>query len=163
MGPTGAVHLANSNPEFFDEVIGISGCYSTLNLLGQTTLSLIVNSHGGNLENMWEPTGSDTWKAHDVTSNPEGLRNMAVYLSAANGVVDDIDLEESIKDPFYNLLAGVYLERGALSCTQTLDEFMQDAGMTHHIVDYKGAGIPDWRNYNEQLQPGWNAIKNALY
>lgn len=163
MGATGAVHLANSNPDFFDGVMGFSGCYSTLDPIGQTTVSLTVNSRGGNLENMWGPTGSDTWKAHDVTSNPEGLRDMAVYLSAANGVVDDVDLADSADDPFYNLLAGVVLERGSLSCTEALDKSMRKAGMTHQVVDYKGSGVHDWRNYNEQLKPGWDAIKNALY
>lgn len=163
MGATGAVHLANSNPDFFDGVIGISGCYSTLDPIGQTTVSLIVNSRGGNVENMWGPTGSETWKAHDVTSNPEGLRDMAVYLSAANGVVDDIDLADSEEEPFYNLLAGVVLERGSLSCTEALDESMSRAGMTHQVVDYKDSGTHNWRNFNPQLQPGWDAIKHALY
>ena len=146
MGATGAVHLANSNPDFFDGVIGISGCYSTLDPIGQTTVSLIVNSRGGNVENMWGPTGSETWKAHDVTSNPE-----------------DIDLADSEEEPFYNLLAGVVLERGSLSCTEALDESMSRAGMTHQVVDYKDSGTHNWRNFNPQLQPGWDAIKHALY
>ncbi|EEW51365.1 putative esterase [Corynebacterium efficiens YS-314] len=163
MGATGAVHLANANPDFFDAVIGISGCYSTLDPIGQATVSLIVKSRGGDVENMWGPVGSRTWQEHDVVSNPEGLRNMAVYLSAANGVVDEIDREEYADEPFYNLLAGTVLERGALSCTEALDDAMQDAGMTHQVVDYKGAGAHNWRNFNEQLQPGWDAVKDALY
>lgn len=163
MGATGAVHLANTNPDFFDAVIGISGCYSTLDPLGQATVSLIVKSRGGDVENMWGPVGSQTWQEHDVVSNPEGLRNTAVYLSAANGVVDEADREEFADKPFYELLAGTVLERGVLSCTEALDDSMRDAGMDHHIVDYKGAGVHNWRNYNEQLQPGWDAVKDALY
>ncbi|MBD8031096.1 alpha/beta hydrolase [Corynebacterium gallinarum] len=163
MGATGAVHLANTNPDFFDAVIGISGCYSTLDPIGQATVSLIVKSRAGDVENMWGPVGSKTWQDHDVVSNPEGLRDMAVYLSAANGVVDEIDREDFADKPFYELLAGTVLERGVLSCTESLDESMRAAGMDHHIVDYKGAGVHNWRNYNEQLQPGWDAVKDALY
>ena len=163
MGATGAVHLANTNPDFFDAVIGISGCYSTLDPIGQATVSLIVKSRAGDVENMWGPVGSQTWQDHDVVSNPEGLRDMAVYLSAANGVVDEIDREDFADKPFYELLAGTVLERGVLSCTESLDESMRAAGMDHHIVDYKGAGVHNWRNYNEQLQPGWDAVKDALY
>lgn len=163
MGATGAVHLANSNPDFFDAVIGISGCYSTLDRIGQATVSLIVKSRGGDMENMWGPFGSETWQDHDVVSNPEGLRDMAVYLSAANGVVDEIDQEEFADKPFYDLLAGTVLERGALSCTEDLDDAMEDAGMDHQVVDYKGAGVHNWRNFGGQLQPGWDAVRDSLY
>lgn len=163
MGATGAVHLANSNPDFFDAVIGISGCYSTLDQIGRATASLIVESRGGDMENMWGSEGSETWQAHDVVSDPEGLRDMAVYLSAANGVVDETDRAGFADQPSYNMLAGVVLERGALSCTRALDESMRRAGMTHHVVDYKDTGVHNWRNYNEQLQPGWDAVKDALY
>ena len=163
MGATGAVHLANTNPDFFDAVIGISGCYSTLDPIGQATVALIVKSRGGDVENMWGPVGSETWQEHDVISDPEGLRDMAVYLSAANGVVDEIDQEEFADKPFYDLLAGTVLERGALSCTEDLDDAMEDAGMDHQVVDYKGAGVHNWRNFGDQLQPGWDAIRDSLY
>lgn len=163
MGAAGAVHLANSNPEFFDGVIGISGCYSTMDLLGRTTAQLIVGSRGGDVENMWGPYGSDTWWDHDVVSDPSGLRNMAVYLSAAPGRASEVDREDYTGDPFYNMIAGVVLEHGSYDCTRNLDEAMQAAGMDHHEVDYKDTGLHNWPNYNEQLQPGWDAIRDALY
>lgn len=163
MGATGAVHLANTNPEMFDAVIGISGCYSTMDPIGRQMASLIVNSRGGDVENMWGPFGSETWQFHDTVSHPEGLRDMAVYLSAANGVIAEEDREDYEDDPFYNMLAGVVLERGVLSCTQDLDQAMQEAGMDHHVVDYKDSGVHNWPNYIAQLQPGWDAVKDSLY
>ncbi|AGF73153.1 alpha/beta hydrolase [Corynebacterium halotolerans] len=163
MGATGAVHLANTNPDFFDAVIGISGCYSTMDPIGRQTVSLIVGSRGGDTENMWGPYGSETWREHDVVSHPEGLGEMAVYLSAANGSLTEADIADYADDPFYNMLAGVVLERGVLDCTEALDDAMHDAGMNHQDVEYKGPGVHNWRNYSEQLQPAWDAVKHALY
>lgn len=163
MGATGAVHLANSNPELFDGVIGISGCYSTMDDIGRTTTQLIVGSRGGDLENMWGPYGSETWREHDVTLDPSGLRDMAVYLSAANGAVGPADREHYADGPFYNMVAGVVLERGSWDCTRNLEDAMESRGMTHQVVDYQEAGLHNWINYSRQLQPGWEAIKHALY
>ncbi|QGU07997.1 Diacylglycerol acyltransferase/mycolyltransferase Ag85A precursor [Corynebacterium occultum] len=163
MGATGAVNLANSNPDFFDGVIGISGCYSTLDPVGRQTVNLIVGSRGGDVENMWGPYGSETWVEHDVTANPEGLRDMAVYLSVANGSVTAGDKPVYTDQPFFNMIAGVVLERGALECTYNLDKSMHDKGMDHQVVEYKSGGLHNWDNYNEQLQPGWDAIKHVLY
>ncbi|MGP6172615.1 alpha/beta hydrolase [Corynebacterium sp. A21] len=163
MGAAGAMHLANTNPEFFDGVIGISGCYSTLDTLGRQTAQLIVGSRGGDLENMWGPFGSETWVEHDVTANPEGLRNMAVYLAAADGSVAATDRPVYVDQPFFNMIAGVVLERGAYDCTRNLDRAMKDAGMDHQEVDFKSGGLHNWENYNEQLKPGWEAIKEELY
>lgn len=163
MGAAGAMHLANANPDFFDGVIGISGCYSTLDPLGRQTAQLIVSSRGGDLENMWGPFGSDTWVEHDVTADPAGLRDMAVYLAAADGAVVAADRPVYVDQPFFNMIAGVVLERGAYDCTRNLDRAMQDAGMDHQVVDFKSGGLHNWENYNEQLKPGWDAIKDALY
>lgn len=163
MGATGAVHLANSNPEFFDGVIGISGCYSTMDLLGRTTAQLIVGSRGGDVENMWGPFGSETWHEHDVVADPSGLGEMAVYLSAAPGRAGEVDHGVYEGDPFYNMIAGVVLEHGSYDCTRNLAGAMKDASMDHQVVNYQDTGLHNWPNYNSQLQPGWDEIKKELY
>lgn len=163
MGATGAVHLANSNPKLFDGVIGISGCYSTMDLLGRTTAQLIVGSRGGDVENMWGPFGSETWQHHDVVADPSGLGEMAVYLSAATGRAGEEDHGVYEGDPFYNMIAGVVLEHGSYDCTRNLEDAMKDAGMDHQVVNYKDTGLHNWPNYNSQLQPGWDEIRDALY
>lgn len=163
MGAIGAVHLANSNPEVFDAAIGISGCYSTMDPIGRPMIQLIVESRGGDVENMWGPYGSETWHEHDVVADPTGLAGMAVYLSTANGAVGPADAEHYADGPFYNMAAGVILERGALSCTQELESALEAAGATDVTVDYLDTGLHNWINYSAQLQPGWDAVKHALY
>ncbi|MGD7002109.1 alpha/beta hydrolase [Corynebacterium halotolerans] len=163
MGAAGAVHLANSNPDFFDGVIGISGCYSTLDQLGRTTVQLIVGSRGGDVTNMWGDFGSGTWQEHDVTRDPSGLLNMPVYLSAATGAIGEADEGIYADEPFYNMVAGVVLERGSMECTQNLENSLETAGAEDLTVNYADTGGHNWSNYNAQLQPGWNAIRDALY
>lgn len=163
MGAIGAIHLANSNSDFFDAAIGISGCYSTVDSIGRPMIQLIVESRGGDVENMWGPYGSETWHEHDVTADPSGLADMAVYLSAANGTVGSADVEHYADGAFYNMAAGVLLERGSLSCTRDLESALEDAGATEVTVDYLPTGLHNWINYSAQLQPGWDAVKHALY
>jgi len=163
MGASGAVHLANANPELFDAAIGISGCYSPTSTIGRQITSIVTESRGGDVDNMWGEFGSEAWVAHDTVRNPEGLRDMAVYLSAANGTVTDQDLPSYGGDPFFNLAAGSGLERGVLTCTEDLERAMVDRGMTHQVINYKGDGVHNWRNFNEELAPAWETIRPALY
>ncbi|QGU05248.1 alpha/beta hydrolase [Corynebacterium comes] len=162
MGAIGAVHIANTNPALFDATFGISGCYSPTDNVGRQMVNLVVASRGGDVDNMWGPYGSEAWDAHDTTANPEGLRDMAVYLSAANGVISDEDRATYDDDPFFNMAAGATLERGVLHCTEQLDRAMRERGMTHQTVDYKDSGVHNWANYSEQLQPAWDAIRHRL-
>lgn len=162
MGAAGAVHLANSNPELFDAVFGISGCYSPVSPMGRQIVNIVTGSRGGNVENMWGPFGSDEWKNHDVVADPEGLRDQAVYLSAANGTINEEDYARYEGNPFFDMAAGTFLERGVLSCTEELDRAMTARGMGHHHVDYKGEGVHNWANFNAQLAPAWEHIRPAL-
>ncbi|BFN17832.1 hypothetical protein KPHES18087_15640 [Corynebacterium ulcerans] len=163
MGAIGAVHIANQNPDLFKGVFGISGCYSTQEPVGRLTTKLVVESRGGNVNNMWGPDGSELWKRHDVPSNPEGLRNMAVYLASADGGVLPSDLEHAASRPFYELPVAVALEQGTLHCTKLLDSAMRARGMNHQVVDLLQGGVHDWPLFNRQLRPAWDAIKGVLY
>lgn len=162
MGASGAVRMANNNPEIFSAAIGISGCYSTSDRIGKQMINLIVGTRGGNVENMWGPVGSEKWNSQDVVQNPEGLRNTAVFLSAANGSAGDIDINDYADQPFYNMLNGLFLERGSYECTQDLDSSLSEAGASDVTVSYLDSGMHNWSNYEAQLQPGWDAVKHAL-
>lgn len=163
MGATGAVHLANTRPELYEAVFGLSGCYSTLDSLGRQTAQLSLGTRGGDVTNMWGPFGSETWVEHDATANPEGLRDLAVYLSAANGEYDDIDRHNYGNTNLIDMPLGMILEQGAMLCTQNLDEAMHQAGMDHQVVEYFDTGVHSWRNFNTQFEPAWNSVKGALY
>ncbi len=165
MGAAGAVHIANAHPELFDATIGISSCYSTMDATGRQMAHAVVGRNGGDVENMWGPFGSEEWKRHDVVANPEGLRDMAVYLSAANGVFREGDADSYAYYGGTNMVLalGVILEQGSLSCTQNLEQAMIDRGMDHQVVEYQETGAHNWPLFNRQLQPAWDAIKHALY
>ncbi len=162
MGASGAVHLANTNPDLFDAVFGISGCYSPVSPMGRQIVNIVTGSRGGDVENMWGPFGSQQWEEHDIVADPRGLRDMAVYLSAADGTLNEEDTARYEGQSFFNLAAGTFLERGVLTCTEELDQSMQDRGMDHHLVDYKGEGVHNWANFNDQLAPAWEHIRPAL-
>lgn len=162
MGATGAVHLANTNPDLFHGVFGISGCYSTLDLVGRQTAHLTLATRGGDVENMWGPFGSEQWLRHDTTLNPEGLRNQAVYLSAADGeYLFDEDVNYDGLHP-QTMLLSTLLEQGSYTCTRTLDESMVAHGMPHQVVEYTGAGVHDWGTFGPQLDAAWATIRPAL-
>lgn len=163
MGASGAVHLANSNPELFDAVFGLSGCYSTMDPVGRYTAQLTVESRGGEVDNLWGPFGSEAWHEHDVVADPSGLEEMAVYLSSANGEYQlNPDADYSDANP-QTMLTSIVLEQGAQVCTQNLQAAMEEAGMSHQVVEYTGAGVHNWANFAPQLPAAWETIREALY
>jgi len=161
MGAAGALQLAAHHPDLFDGVFGISGCYSPLTPIGRQTTNLVVTSRGGTLENLWGPFGSPEWQRHDTTADPEGLRNMAVYLSAATGALEGAELDEFLRSEELTSM-GTLLERGALTCTRDLDLAMRAHGMTHQQVVYRDTGAHNWIHFHNELRPAWEAIRDAL-
>lgn len=163
MGAAGAVRIANSNPDRFDAAIGLSGCYSTLDKPGWLSTELTVEGRGGDTANMWGEYGSQNWVAADVNRDPRGLGEMAVYLSAATGVIGADDRAEYSTRPPEDTFRGIFLERTTYECTRSLDDSLRAHGSTHHHVDYLPEGAHNWTNYGAQLRPGWDAVKRALY
>lgn len=92
MGASGALNLINRNPEMFDAAIGISGCYSNSDPVGEQTQNIIVSSRGGSVENMVGEKGSQAWKDHDVAADVSALTDKTIYLSAATGALNEDDL-----------------------------------------------------------------------
>lgn len=162
MGAGAALRIANLHPMLFDAALGFSGCYSSLDPLGSQTIKMTVESRGADTTNMWGPRGSEDWVRNDVVHNPTGLRDMAVYLSVANGVIGKADHDVYATHPADDMGKGVILERGALTCTEDLEKSMVAAGMDHQIVDYSPTGAHNWSTYGPQLQPGWEAVRDAL-
>ncbi|MDR7329145.1 alpha/beta hydrolase [Corynebacterium guangdongense] len=158
MGATGAVTLANANPELFDATFGISGCYSAESEVGYQTMRLTIESRGGDLNNLLGPLGSDTRERYDVVGDPEGLRDQAVYLSASAG-----EFPEGAEAGNFPVAAlGVLLEQGAYLCTQDLERAMEAEGMTHQQVVYQREGVHNWDTFQAQLAPAWEHIRGAL-
>lgn len=163
MGAAGAVRIANTHPELYDGAIGLSGCYSTLDKPGWLSTELTVQGRGGDTANMWGEFGSPEWVAADVNRNPHGVGSLALYLSAASGIVGADDEAEYSTRPAEDTLRGVLLERTTYECTRSLDASLRAHGYSHHTVDYLPEGAHNWSNYAAQLRPGWEAISYAMY
>lgn len=162
MGATGAVHIANQHPDKFDAVFGISGCYSTMDSIGRQTTLMIPQTRGGRPERyMWGSYGSAEWRRHDVTLNPSGLRNQAVYLSTATGGIPLLQYYSD--DPDGVLQAGWALEAGTYQCTRDLEASMKKRGMNHQKVTYKDRGTHSWDNFRAELAPAWAHVRSALF
>lgn len=161
MGATGAVNIANRNPDMFDAVVGLSGYYSTMDTNGRQAMQFVPGSRGANVQNMWGPYGSTEWRRHDVTLNPYGLRNQAVYLVAATG---GLYLNQYYsEDTTRGLAMGSVMEALAYESTQKLDKAMKKAGMRHQKVVYRDRGTHNWEIFRVELEPGWDHIRSALY
>lgn len=161
MGASGAVHLASTYPEKFDGVFGLSGCYSTMDSIGYQIYSTVVESRGGDVTKMFGPFGGEQWKRYNTVAHPEGLANMPVYLSAADGGISPVPTPDQTTTE--DLVVGYILENGVLQCTRNLDNAMRASGMTHQKVHYKGDGRHNWENFEEELEPAWQHIRPALY
>ena len=162
MGASGAVAIANANPEVFDAVFGISGCYSTTSPAGRMMAHGTVESRGGDSANLYGPDSSGLRERYDVVNSPEGLRDMAVYLSATTGAVSAGD-EEHYGDDALGMALGVLLEQGSNSCTRDLEAAMGRAGMSHQEVVFLKEGTHDWAMFAAQLVPAWEHVKEGLY
>ncbi|MDO5076092.1 alpha/beta hydrolase family protein [Corynebacterium sp.] len=155
MGAGAAVRLANTHPNLFHGVIGISGCYSTTDPVGWEYHNAITRCVGGNTRHLWD---AETRARADVARNPEGLRNTAVYLFTADGRITDRDLQFHTNRPFQELLGAVLLEFASWCCTERLDAAMSAAGMQNYRVVYQRGGVHDWIYCAEQLRAGWDWI-----
>lgn len=165
MGANASVMIANLNPGLYQGVFGISGCYSTLDDTGRQISNLTVATRGGNLDNVWGPYGSAGWKLHDVPSNPSGLANTPLFLSAGSGVLSEEEREMFYAGPDVSeIITSNILETGVRTCTQRLEDSLRK----HHQlagtkVVYTDHGAHTWINFNSQLGAAWEHIRPGLY
>ncbi|APT86169.1 alpha/beta hydrolase [Corynebacterium flavescens] len=162
MGAGGALNLINRNPEMFDAAIGVSGCYSNSDPIGEQTQNAIVQSRGGSVKNMVGEKGSPAWKAHDVAADVSNLTNKSIYLSSANGSINAEDAEYYQYWNPKDIFVGIILEQGSYYCTKRLEQELNDAGATATEVVYDDHGGHNWKTFQPHLALGWEHIKPAL-
>lgn len=162
MGASGALNLINRNPEMFDAAIGISGCYSNSDPVGEQTQNIIVSSRGGSVENMVGEKGSQAWKDHDVAADVSALQDKSIYLSAGNGRLNDKDMDFYESFSSTEVAAGVILEQGVQLCTQRLDSELEAEGAENVKVNYLDHGGHNWRTFKPNIEAGWDHIEPSL-
>lgn len=164
MGAQAAMMLTQRHPGFYRGVAGLSGCYSTVDRLGQAVTSMTVASRGGNPLNLWGPPSSPEWAAHDSVLGAEALRGTRIYVSASSGAVSRADLLEAERNPEVlapMLGAGTVLEAGAKLCTELFTARLAGLGIPA-TVEYLPEGIHAWPDFEEQLRRAWPTLAAAL-
>lgn len=166
MGAQGAMMLAHRHPGFYRAVAGLSGCYSTMDVIGAAVTTITVASRGGNVTNMWGPPGTPEWREHDSTVGAEALRGTVIYLSAGSGMptpsdLSDIAAARDVMGALKEAGGGVALEAGARACTEQFAQHLSDLGIPA-TVHYEDAGIHDWEDFAAQIGPAWQTLETAF-
>ena len=158
MGASGAIRLAAKHPEFYHGAIGLSGCYSTTSTMGRGMTLAILRCVGSDPDNAWGTGPTPTWARNDVADHPEGLRNIPVYLFAADAHITKYDIELHTGRTRLDLPGATILEYASYTSTRDLERAMINAGMTHQVVHYQYGGVHAWEYYGDQLKAGWDAV-----
>ncbi|WP_040792466.1 alpha/beta hydrolase [Nocardia paucivorans] len=164
MGAQAAMMLTQRHPGFYRGVVGLSGCYSTVDRLGQAVIGMTVASRGGNPLNLWGPPSSPEWAAHDSVLGAEALRGTRIYVSVASGAVGRADLLAVGEHPEMLapiLGAGTVLEAGAKLCTDLFAARLAELGIPA-TVEYLPEGIHAWPDFEEQLRRAWPTLADTL-
>ncbi|MEU5841320.1 alpha/beta hydrolase family protein [Rhodococcus sp. NPDC047139] len=157
MGATAAMSLITRNPDLYQGVAAMSGCYDTSRDSSRDTVRGTVAYKGGNPDNMWGPLDDRTWEEHDSYLLAERLRGKDVFLSTGNGLLGPGDLEADQEA----LSVGSPLEIGTYVCTITYDRRLQQLGIPAEVV-YRPWGTHSWSYWQEDIKAAWPTLENAL-
>lgn len=160
MGGEAAMMLAVRHPGMYRAVAAHSGCYSIASEVGQIQARAIVQSFGGNPNNMFGPPGDPDWLAHDAYAHATALRGTAIYLSSGNGLPGPHD-GPGQPDLENVLLLGAPLEAGARLCMTTFAARLAQLGIPA-TVDARANGTHSWPYWADELAQSWPTIANAF-
>ncbi len=160
MGGEAAMMLTVRTPGMYRAVAAHSGCYTVASGPGQAQARAIVETYGGNPDNMFGPPTDPDWLAHDVTSHAEALRGTAIYLSSGNGVPGEHDTPEQA-DLADTITVGGVLEAGAYACAVALSDQLARAQIPA-TVNLRPTGTHSWPYWAEELARSWPTIADAL-
>lgn len=160
MGAQGAMMIAHRNPGEYKGVAAMSGCYSTMDALGNLGVQWTSSSRNGDPANMWGEIGGPGWLAHDTVRNAEALRGMDIYLSTMSGLPGRY--EDPSSDTFLErVFVGGSIELSSNLCTQVLDSKLQ-ALKIPATVDYEPTGTHAWRYWVDQIAKAWPVLGRSL-
>ncbi len=160
MGAEAAMMLAVRNPGLYKAVAAHSGCYSMAPGPGQTQARAIVQTYGGNPDNMFGSSKDPDWLAHDVISHAAALRGTAIYLSSGSGLPGKHDTPGR-QDVSSAVIIGGPLEFGADACTLALSDRLAQLKIPA-TVDMRPTGTHSWPYWADELVKSWPTMARAL-
>nr|WP_308188433.1 alpha/beta hydrolase family protein [Nocardia australiensis] len=160
MGGEAAMMLTVRNPGLYRAVAAHSGCYTVASGAGQAQARAIVETYGGNPDNMFGPPTDPDWLAHDVMSHAEALRGTAIYLSSGSGIPGEHDTPDQT-DLTDTLTVGGPLEAGAYACAVALADRLARLQIPA-AVNLRHTGTHSWPYWADELTRSWPTIAYAL-
>lgn len=160
MGGGAAMMLTVRNPGLYQAVAAHSGCYTVASGAGQAQARAIVETYGGNPDNMFGPPSDPDWLAHDVISHAEALRGTAIYLSSGSGIPGEHDTPDQT-DLTDTLTVGGPLEAGAYACGVALTDRLTRLQIPA-TVNLRPTGTHSWPYWADELTRSWPTIAHAL-
>lgn len=160
MGGEAALMLTFRTPGLYSVVAAHSGCYTLATDAGQAHARGIVETHGGNPDNMFGTFTDPDWLAHDVMSHAEALRGTAIYLSSGSGIPGEYDVPGQADLP-EAITVGGPLEAGAYGCALALANRLEQLQIPA-TVNLRPTGTHSWPYWVDELSRSWPTIGDTL-
>ncbi|MEV0249965.1 alpha/beta hydrolase family protein [Nocardia sp. NPDC050712] len=160
MGAEAALMLAVRQPELYSAVAGHSGCYEMGSDTGQAQTRAVIATYNGKADNMFGTEDDPQWQAHDVLSQAEALRGMAIYLSAGSGIPGKYDVPGN-PEVVSAIGFGGPLEAATFTCTRTLADRLA-ALRIPAAVSLRPTGTHSWPYWVDELSDSWPAVSAGL-
>jgi len=160
-GALNSAILAARHPELFAAVGSFSGFVDPFDPVGigivQEFVGLEDDLCGGKVgvNDIWgypdlHPMG---WTAHDPVFLGRNFHDISVYISSANGVPCDNQLDV---DPFL-----VFAESSVFNMSVAFDQALIDAGVAH-TTKFRSCGVHQFSNSNQSLAEFWPQMFKAF-
>jgi len=160
-GALNSAILAARHPELFAAVGSFSGFLDPYDATGIDIVQQFVGFEddlcGGNVgpNDIWgdpdaHPMG---WTAHDPVNLARNLHDISVYISSANGVPCDDQLDA---DPFL-----VFAESSVFNMSVAFDQALIDAGIAH-TTRFRSCGVHEFSNSNQSFAEFWPQMFKAF-
>lgn len=166
MSATSVLDLATIAPSLYRSVASYSGCARTSTPEGEAAVrGIVYTAAGGNADNMWGPTGSRQWRAHDPYVNAEKLRGTHLYLSSGSGAPGRYDTPSAQAPgapPIANqILVGGALEAATRACTEAMANRLRQLSIPAQ-VHLPSTGTHSWGYWQDELHRSWPTLAAGL-
>jgi S-formylglutathione hydrolase FrmB len=138
MGGLAAANLATRYPDLYQSLSVYSSCVDTTDENWYPTVRGVVQSRGGNADNMWGPFGSEDWVAHNPWLNAEQLRGTQVILYAGGPLDGPIPV-----------------------CTVMFRDRLTAMGIPSSLI-LRPEGMHKWGSWEVAVHDSWPEIAQAL-
>lgn len=153
-----ALHIASLEPARFRAAASYSGCPATSGFLGNIYVSEGLKMNGADKVKMWGRFGDPAWVAHSPVLHLDDFKDIALFVSAAEGVPGAIDATKTSSE---RIGPPVAIEAASYACSTYFVEKARQAGLD---VEWYGQveGTHSWGLFELSMRKSWDVIGPAL-